>query len=106
MEDEDSPKTHPTVVRLRPELRAELQRLAYISKRSLSKEIARRLEASLQLPPPGKAPAPALHTYPNHATQALTTNDRPALSDHDQAMLVIFRQLPADKQLSLLTLLR
>lgn len=112
MEDEDSPKIHPTVVRLRPELRAELQRLAYVSGRSLSKEIARRLEASLLLPPPGKstATAQASTTYASQPVQALTTDDRPkesnTLNDHDRAVLALFRQLPPEKQLSLLTLLR
>lgn len=108
MEDDDNPKIHPTVVRLRPELRAELQRLAYVAKRSLSKEIALRLESSLQLPPPTKPPAPThpLTTYQNPPVQPLTTDDRPTLTDHDRALLALFRQLPPEKQLSLLTLLR
>lgn len=41
---------HPTVLRLEPELRAELVRLAERNGRSLSKEIAMRLQASLQGP--------------------------------------------------------
>jgi len=108
------------------ELRAAIKRAAYIAGRTETAEINMRLAASLRTSAPPSVPAlTTAHswtnprtettpigsagvplTYPNHATQALTTNDRPSLSDHDQAILAIFRQLPPDKQLSLLTLLR
>ena len=90
----------PTVLRLHPEIRAELVRLAFVNGRSLSKEIAIRLEESLR----------ACKTGDNATTYKLaaTNNDGPAsaLSDTDQAMLDIFRNLPPEKRLALLSLFR
>lgn len=107
MEDEDSPKNHPTVVRLRPELRTELLRCALENKRSLSKEIGIRLRNSFT---PPQAP-PVTTTYQAHTSQGpLIADDRAPgaapLNDHDRALLTVFRQLSPEKQLSLLTLLK
>jgi hypothetical protein len=108
MEDEDSPKNHPTVVRLRPELRAELLRCALENKRSLSKEIGIRLRNSFAPPPSAQQPTT---TYQAHTSQGpLIAEDRTPgaapLNDHDRALLTVFRQLSPEKQLSLLTLLK
>lgn len=104
MDNTDAPKDHPTVVRLPVELRAGLLAAAANSKRSLSKEIVMRLGASFQ----NQAP---LTTYSFPASSAaIPIDDRPKdstpLNDHDRAVLALFRQLPPEKQLSLLTLLR
>ena len=103
----------PTALRLHPDTRAELQRIAFINGRSLSKEIAVRLEASLKAdaaPAPAAPPSgPASYTAPNTPTVLHTANDKgPAstLSGTDQAMLEVFRGLPPEKQLALLSLFR
>lgn len=90
----------PTALRLHPDTRAELVRLAFINGRSLSKEIAVRLEASLKECKTGEAPA---------AYKLPPGNDEGpagALSGTDQAMLEVFRRLPPEKQLALLSLFR
>lgn len=96
----------PTALRLHPDTRAELVRIAFINGRSLSKEIALRLEASLkaEAAPTG----PASYSEPNLATVGHTNEKGPAgaLSGTDQAMLEIFRSLPAEKQLALLSLFK
>ena len=56
-----------SVLRLHPDVRAELVRVAYVNGRSLSKEIAVRLEASLKsdaAPAPTPTSAPASYTTP------------------------------------------
>lgn len=100
----------PTVLRLHPDVRAELVRVAFVNGRSLSKEIAVRLEASLktEAAPPAAA-GPASYTAPNTPTVLHTANDKgpaSALSGTDQAMLDVFRALPPEKQLALLSLFR
>ena len=90
----------PTVLRLHPDMRAELVRLAFVNGRSLSKEIAIRLEESLRACKTGEKPPPAYITRTNEEGLAS------ALTDTDQAMLEIFRKLPPEKQLALLSLFR
>lgn len=94
------------------DLRAAIKRAAYIAGRTETAEINIRLAASFRAStPPQSHPAP-LTTYPTQPVQALTTDDLPkesngdTLNDHDRAVLALFRQLPPEKQLSLLTLLR
>ena len=103
----------PTVLRLHPDVRAELVRIAFVNGRSLSKEIAVRIEASLKAdaaPAPAAPPTgPASYSAPNTPTVLHTANDKgPAstLSGTDQAMLEVFRGLPPEKQLALLSLFR
>ena len=97
----------PTALRLHPDTRAELARLAFINGRSLSKEIAVRLEASLKTGEMAPAPAiPASYTAPNLVTAEHTNEKGPAsaLTDADRAMLEVFRKLPPKRQLALLSL--
>lgn len=90
----------PTVLRLHPDIRAELVRLAFINGRSLSKEIAVRLDESLKTQKTGEGtPTYKLSGVENEAPPAV-------LSDTDQAMLDIFRALPPEKRLALLSLFR
>nr|WP_296019029.1 TraY domain-containing protein [uncultured Acidovorax sp.] len=104
----------PTVLRLHPDVRAELVRIAFVNGRSLSKEIAVRLEASLKsevspLPEQQAAGRPDSYTATKTATVLHTENDKgpvDALSGTDQAMLDVFRALPPEKQLALLSLFR
>lgn len=81
------------------EVRLALQQAAEASGRSLTAEINTRLKASL-----ASQPKP-LTTYSTQSqTQAMVANDA-LLTDHDRALVAIFRKLPIDKQLGLLTLL-
>lgn len=102
----------PTVLRLHPDVRAELVRIAFVNGRSLSKEIAVRLEASLKVgavAPPAASAKPASYSAANSPTVVQTANDNgpaSALSGTDQAMLDVFRGLPPEKQLALLSLFR
>lgn len=104
----------PTVLRLHPDVRAELVRIAYVNGRSLSKEIAVRLEASLKADTKTEAARPTATAGTSYAAPALATvlhtaNEKgPAstLSGTDQAMLDIFRAMPPEKQLALLSLFR
>lgn len=112
-------EVQPTVLRLGPELRAELMRVAFINGRSLTKEIAARLHDSLkrdatQSTAQSIAPAPIPNTLPASYTAAHTPTVHPtnnngpanALTDIDRAMLAVFHTLPPEKQLALLSLFR
>ena len=106
-----------TVLRLHPDLREELVRLAAFNNRSLTKEIADRLKNSL----PARGPTmqkflardlnddlPASYTA-EHTAAAIAINDKgpaSALSDTDRAMLQVFRAMPVEKQLALLSLFK
>lgn len=103
---------HPTVVRLHPELREQLQQLAQAHGLSLSKEISQRLERSLELerfqkdhpqhvPPSYGGPGPQA---PRVARE--WQDVEPPISDTDRAMLDVFRRLPPEKQLALLSLFK
>jgi hypothetical protein len=96
----------PTVLRLHPDVRAALVRLATINGRSLSKEIALRLDASLKAdsPPSYTAPSTATVLTTLHEPGAQTKGPADPLSEIDRAMLAIFRRLSVEKQLALLSL--
>jgi hypothetical protein len=97
-------------------LRKALERSAFAHDRDLTKEITRRLEASVKDDPDGAgvrpldARAKVGSGYPAAPAPALLhTNDKgpaTALSDVDQAMLEVFRKMPVDKQLALLSLFK
>lgn len=96
--------TPPTVVRLDAETRAQLVKLAELNGRSLSKEIIVRLLASLNakqtgLPHIGHDVVGTRETPTEYKTSAeVTTTER--------AMLLVFRSLPPEKQLALLSLFK
>ena len=90
----------PTVLRLHPETRAELMRLAAVHGRSLSKEIALRLEASLV------TDRTTISAAPGTSDGAQTKSPADSLTETDRAMLGVFRRLPPEKQLALLSLFR
>ena len=122
--------THTNVlVRMPNELKGAIQREAVVHGRSITSEINTRLRDSLKPQAPGIAPAPSHPTAP-HAAQtnsnsamgntAVTVNSTahepapygasaaPAQPLHaiEQSMLAIFRNMPPDKQLALLSLFR
>lgn len=114
---------------MKDDLRLALDRAAFANGRTLTAEINTRLRDSLKLPAPGIAPAPS-HPTPLHAAQTNSNNamgntnvtvnstaHEPApygasaapaqpLHGTESAMLAIFRNMPPDKQLALLSLFR
>jgi len=94
------------------DLKGRLQREAFINGRKLTGEINQRLEASLktQLSGPDVAPvSPGSYAAPNTPTVLHTASDTGpagALTGTDQAMLEVFRRLPPEKQLALLSLFK
>jgi hypothetical protein len=91
----------PTVLRLDPDLRQRLVRDAKAHGRSLSKEIEMLLGVAIQYsenasysPPPR---ARALHASEPGADH---------LTDMEHAVLSVFRKLPPEKQLALLSLFK
>jgi len=97
------------------EVKTALQREAFTYGRTLNAEISLRLKASLKAqsahsPPDGtdvKKPQTDIQMHAvNEAHPTSSPFVQQPLSDHDRAMLALFRQLPPEKQLSLLTLLR
>jgi hypothetical protein len=104
----------PTGVRLSPELRASLLREATINNRTLHGEIVLRLVNSLAGGPTlpdsyaTRATATVLNTAHGSAHGSNVQEKGPAdsLSEIDRAMLGVFRRLPPEKQLALLSLFR
>ena len=109
----------PTVLRLHPDVRAQLMRIATVNGRSLSKEIETRLRESLKDPTaPGIAPAhtngkalPPSYLEAHRVTVGKV--ERPSnldnmlvLSATDHAMLDVFHALTVEKQLALLSLFK
>lgn len=87
----------PTAIRLNPELRAALLREAAINGRSMHAEIVLRLKNSIE---GTRGAQPSAHP---------AQEERPAyadLTDVDRSMLTVFRKLPVEKQLALLSLFR
>ena len=110
MENENYKATdvHPTVLRLHPDLRAELMRIAAVNGRSLSKEIAHRLKDSLKPQATAIAPTPPRYSLDHPSSGGLLKQQSPAyaLTDIDRAMLSVFHRLPPEKQLALLSLFK
>jgi len=84
----------PTSVRLDPLLRNALSREATINGRTLHNEIVLRLTRSIE----GAEP-PTAHPHGDRGAA-------PGLSDSERTLLTLFRRLPPEKQLGLLSLLR
>lgn len=87
------------MLRLPSELKAELMRAAAMNGRKVTTEVIERLQKSRTTPPYG---------IDNRATRIHTNDNGPdsPLSGFDQAILDVFRRLPPEKQLALLSLLR
>lgn len=110
------PRVPGFLLRMPDHLRKALERSAFAHDRDLTKEINRRLEASVNDDPDGAgvrpvdAKAKTGGGYPAApGPTVLHTNAKDpatALSDVDQAMLDVFRKMPVDKQLALLSLFK
>jgi hypothetical protein len=89
------------LVRMSLDLKGRLQREAFINGRKLTGEINVRLEASLKGHKAGDSDTPQYIV-----SETSTNGPEGPLSGTDQAMLEIFRKLPPEKQLALLSLFR
>lgn len=96
----------PTGVRLAPELRDQLVRLAAISGRTLSGEMTWRLRESVERHNREAADGAAHQGALQVAEQPQRYREAPPLSDAQRMMLAVFDALAPDKQLALITLLR
>ncbi len=110
---------HPPADKKRPprfllampeDVRIAIERAAFVNGRTVTAEINLRLKATIKAETAAQAPSgPASYNAPNTPTVLHTANDKgPAstLSGTDQAMLEVFRGLPPEKQLALLSLFR
>lgn len=80
-----------------PDLKDRLANAAELNGRSLNAEIVQRLEASFELRPPMTN---GIGFYGERG------NGTVELSDHDKAILSVFRRLPVEKQLALISLFK
>lgn len=106
-------KTRPPrfLLQMREDLRHDLEKAAISNGRTLTAEINTRLRESFKnLPAPSERAATKGTSYaaPTIASVFHINEKSPAstLSSTDQAMLEIFRALPVEKQLALLSLFR
>lgn len=90
----------PTGVRISPELKAKLIREAAVNGRTLHAEILLRLQASLD------GAIPTGHASATVETGTPTKSPADPLSETDRAMLGVFRRMPVEKQLALLSLFK
>jgi hypothetical protein len=89
------------------DVRLAVERAAYVSGRTVTAEINLRLKASLKAettPPSYTAPAVATALTTLHEPGAQTKSPADPLTETDRAMLAIFRRMPVEKQLALLSL--
>jgi Arc-like DNA binding dprotein len=89
------------LVRLPAELKAQLQREAFSQNRSLTAEVVRRLNESFASHKPVEAP---LHGA--HRAEEPRRDYGSKLSDSEAAMLAVFKKMPPEKQLALLSLFK
>lgn len=96
------------LLRLSTQLKADLQRAAFVNKRTVTAEIQIRLQNSLLQDQAIEPDAATPYTAPNAPAVYATNDNGPAgaISGTDQAILRVFRALPVEKQLALLSLLR
>lgn len=89
----------PFGVRMPSDLKETLEREAKINNRSLNSEVIDRLKKSLER---------QTATTNTHYVASTSTNDNYAntLSDPERQFIGIFRRLPVEKQLALLSLFR
>jgi hypothetical protein len=91
-----------TGVRMPPELKDRLQNAADLNGRSLNMEIVHRLLASLESaypPAANEANAPM-------AVNAPVREYTVPLTDLEKSLLAVFRRLPVEKQLALISLFK
>lgn len=86
---------NPFGVRMQDELKERLSREAKINGRSLNAEIVDRLRKSLE---------PPIRTEGGHQVAETPGSYTPDITDIERKLLTVFRRLPPEKQLALLSL--
>jgi len=86
---------NPFGLRMQAELKERLDREAKINGRSLNMEIVERLRASLE---------PPIRTEGGYKIEQVGSSYTPEITDIERQLLTIFRRLPVEKQLALLSL--
>lgn len=85
----------PFGLRMQAELKEILDRQAKINGRSLNAEIVDRLRKSIE---------PPIRTEGGHKIEQVQSNYGPEINDIERQLLMIFRRMPVEKQLALLSL--
>lgn len=91
---------NPFGLRMQPELKETLDREAKINGRSLNAEIVARLQLSLD----NQVTAKNGYTTDQHAASNYTAEVAPEITYIERRLLDVFRRLPPEKQLALLSL--
>ncbi|HQS59956.1 MAG: hypothetical protein B7Y56_03365 [Gallionellales bacterium 35-53-114] len=86
----------PFGLRMQTEIKAKLEREAKINGRSLNAEIVSRLQISLDKP----GAAQSRHVVAEPSANSYL----PEINDIERQLLMIFRRMPVEKQLALLSL--
>lgn len=97
------------LLRIPPELKAALQREATARGRKLTAEVNIRLKESLELPGGTTGSVQGTSYVASHSATVLTAMDSAVeggISNLDMAMLRVFKALPPEKQLALLSLFK
>lgn len=91
---------NPFGLRMPPELKQELDREAKLNGRSLNAEIVDRLRRSLE--------RKGQSAFVDYGRSPLKKGEesRPALTDIETQLLQVFRRMPPEKQLALLSLFK
>lgn len=92
------------LVRMPASLKQRLAKAAFVNNRKVTQEINLRLESSFAANEPYALPPLVTRVIASDQT-AVDASGGP-LSNTDQVMLAVFRALPAEKQLALLSLFR
>jgi hypothetical protein len=93
------------LIRLPQALKTALQREATINSRTLTSEVNMRLQKSFVVAPPSyTTPSAATVHTTLHEPGAQTKGPADPFTETDRAMLAVFRRLPVEKQLALLSL--
>lgn len=85
---------NPFGLRMQAELKERLDREAKINGRSLNMEIVERLKASLDSP----------RAESGHKIEQQNGSYTPDITDIERKLLTVFRRMPPEKQLALLSL--
>lgn len=82
-------------LRMPPELKDKINREAKINGRSLNAEIVDRLRKSIE---------PPIRLVGDHKIEQANSSYTPEITDIERKLLTVFRRLPPEKQLALLSL--
>ena len=97
------------LVRMTPELKDRLQAESVVNQRSLTQEITTRLRVSLDAHGPTLQGILAREAFPSPVHKAeheRAPYGNGTISELDKAMLAVFRAMPVEKQLALLSLFK